>query len=109
MKQAEAFFTEGAERDLRELYDFVATRDSMDQAERLLDRIEAVVADLATSPDRGALPRELLGLGIRDYRQVVFKPYHVIYRHLGAKVVIYLVAEGRRDMGTLLARRMLMG
>ncbi len=109
MKQAEVFFTAGAERDLQELYDFVAAHDSGAQAERLLDRIEALVADLATSPDRGAHPRELLALGIRDYRQVFFKPYRLIYRHTGSKVLIYLVADGRRDLGTLLARRLLTG
>lgn len=109
MKRTEVFFTEGAGRDLQELYDFVAAHDSVAQADRLLDRIEALVANLATSPDRGAHPRELLALGIRDYRQVVFKPYRIIYRRVGEKVVIYLVADGRRDMGTLLARRLLTG
>lgn len=109
MKRTEVFFTSGAELDLQELYDFVADHDSAAQAERLLDRIEILVADLATSPDRGTHPRELSALGIRDYRQVFFKPYRVIYRHTGAKVIIYLVADGRRDMGTLLARRLLNG
>jgi toxin ParE1/3/4 len=109
VKPAKVFFTAGAERDLQELYDFVAAHDSVAQAERLLDRIETMVADLATSPDRGAHPRELSALGIRDYRQVLFKPYRVIYRLTGAKVIIYLVADGRRDMGTLLARRLLTG
>ena len=109
MKRAEVFFTAGAERDLQELYDFVADHDSMAQADRLLGRIETLLADLATNPDRGAHPRELLVLGIRDYRQLVFKPYRIIYRRLGPKVLIYLVADGRRDMGTLLARRLLIG
>ena len=67
------------------------------------------MADLSTSPDRGAHPAELLALGIRDFRQVVFKPYRVIYRRLGSKVYIYLAADGRRDMSTLLARRLLRG
>jgi len=109
VKRAEVFFTAGAERDLQELYDFVAAHDSEVQAERLLDRLEPLVADLVTSPDRGAHPRELSALGIRDYRQVFFKPYRVIYRQTGAKVIIYLVADGRRDMGTLLAQRLLNG
>jgi toxin ParE1/3/4 len=109
VKRVEVFFTAGAERDLQELYDFVAAQDSVIQADRLLDRIETLVADLTTNPDRGAHPRELLALGIRDYRQVFFKPYRVIYRHMGAKVFIYLVADGRRDMSTLLARRLLNG
>ncbi len=109
MKRAEVFFTAGAERDLQDLYDFVAAHDSVAQTEHLLDRLEALVADLATSPDRGAHPRELSALGIQNYRQVFFKPYRVIYRPTGANVIITLVADGRRDMGTLLARRLLNG
>jgi toxin ParE1/3/4 len=109
VKRAEVFFTAGAERDLQELYEFVAAHDSVVQAERLLERVESLVTDLSTSPDRGTHPRELSALGIRDYRQVFFKPYRVIYRCLGTRVVIYLLADGRRDMGTLLARRLLTG
>ncbi len=109
MKQAEVLFTAGAERDLQELYDFVAAQDSVAQAERLLDRIEALVTDRATSPDRGAHPQKLSALGIRDYRQVFLKPYRVIYRCLGPKIIIYLVVDGCRDMTTLLTRRLLNG
>ena len=104
-----AFFTAGLKRDLQKLDDFVAVHDSVAHAERLLDRLEALVADLATRSDRGAHPRELSALGIQDYRQAFFKPYRVIYRPTGANVIIYLVADGRRDMGTLLARRLLNG
>jgi toxin ParE1/3/4 len=45
-------------------------------------------------------------LGIREYRQNFFKPYRMIYRMTGQQVVVYLIADGRRDMQTLLARRM---
>lgn len=48
-----------------------------------------------------------MGLGIRDFRQVAFKPYRVLYRVIGQKVYIHVVADGRRDMQTLLARRLL--
>lgn len=46
-------------------------------------------------------------MGIREYRQTFFKPYRVIYRVIGQRVYIYLIADGRRDMQTLLARRLL--
>ncbi|MEI7614708.1 MAG: type II toxin-antitoxin system RelE/ParE family toxin, partial [Betaproteobacteria bacterium] len=46
---------------------------------------------------------------IQDYRQVILKPYRIIYRVLGGKVVISLVADGRRDMTTLLAQCLLGG
>jgi toxin ParE1/3/4 len=44
---------------------------------------------------------------MRDYRQTFFKPYRVIYRVEGQRVYAYLIADGRRDMQSLLARRLL--
>jgi toxin ParE1/3/4 len=46
-------------------------------------------------------------LGIRDYREVFFKPYRVIYRVMGDTVYVLLIVDGRRDMQTLLQRRLL--
>ncbi len=66
-----------------------------------------VIDSLEQFPERGAYPKEPLGLGIRDFRQVAFKPYRVLYRLIGQKVYIHVVADGRRDMQTLLARRLL--
>ena len=66
-----------------------------------------IVESLTTFPERGAYPKELIALGIRDYRQTAFKPYRVIYRVVGQKVYIYVIADGRRDMQSLLARRLL--
>ena len=52
-------------------------------------------------------PKELMVLGIREYRQICFQPYRMIYRIVGKQVVIYLIANGRRDMQSLLTRRLL--
>jgi toxin ParE1/3/4 len=98
--------TADAARDLDELYDYIAEHDSLASADHVLDRIEKVLQSLATQPERGSYPKELLALGIREYRQNFFKPYRMIYRVSGQQVVVYLVADGRRDMQTLLARRM---
>jgi toxin ParE1/3/4 len=58
-------------------------------------------------PERGDYPKELLALGIREYRQTSLKPYRVIYRVAGSQVIIYLIADGRRDMQSVLTRRLL--
>jgi toxin ParE1/3/4 len=98
--------TADAARDLEELCDYIAEHDSPASAGHVLDRIEKVLESLAIQPERGSHPRELLALGIREYRQNFFKPYRMIYRVSGQQVIVYLVADGRRDMQTLLARRM---
>jgi len=103
----EVFLTEDAARDLEEIHSYIAAHDAPAKAEYDLDRIEEVIESLATFPECGAFPRKFHALGIREYRKTPFKPYRVIYRIMGKRVYIYLIADGRRDMQTLLERRLL--
>ena len=99
--------TDDAARDLEELCDYVERHDAPGRGEHVLERIEKVFESLSTHPHRGNYPKELLDIGIRDYREVFFKPYRVIYRVMESDVYVLLVADGRRDMQTLLQRRLL--
>ena len=103
----EVLITQGAERDLEEIYDHIAEFDSPEKAEYVLGRLLEVAERLATFPDRGPHPKELQALGIREYRQTFFKPYRLIYRVTGKQVFIYLIADGRREIQSLLAGRLL--
>jgi toxin ParE1/3/4 len=96
-------------RDLDDIGDYIAAHDDPAKADYVLTRIEAVIASLALSPERGSHPPEFQRLGMREYRQTFFKPYRVIYRVAAKTVYVYLIADGRRDMPSLLARRMLGG
>lgn len=107
MFRHEVSLTADAERDLEELFDYIATHDSLVAANRILGRIEKSIDDLSAFPERGSFPKELLSIGIKDYRQIFFKPYRLIYRTIENRVYIYLIADGRRDMQTLLMRRLL--
>ncbi len=101
--------TEDAERDLEDIVTYIAKHDSPANAQRVLSRILEIADSLAVAATRGSQPRELRGLGDQEYRQVLFKPYRLIYRVVGQRVAIYLIADGRRDMQSLLARRLLGG
>jgi toxin ParE1/3/4 len=68
-----------------------------------------VVESLSQFPERGSYPKELAALGIKEYRQTFFKPYRMIYRVIGNQVMIYLIIDGRRDMQSVLERRLLNG
>ena len=103
----EVLITQGAERDLEEIYDHIAESDSPEKAEYVLSRLLEVAERLATFPDRGPHPKELQALGIREYRQTYFKPYRLIYRVTEKQVFIYLIADGRREMQSLLVGRLL--
>ena len=105
----EVLLTAGAVRDLEEIAGWIAEHDAPSRADRVLERIEAAIAGLSKFPKRGAHPRELVALGIREYRETFFKPYRIVYRVEGNRVYVHLIADGRRDLQSLLARRLLGG
>lgn len=100
-------FTDDAARDLEEIHEFIRKNDSLNAATHVLDSIEKAVEDLKTLPHRGNHPKELVSLGIKEYREIFFKPYRIIYRVMEKKVFIFLIVDGRRDMQSLLSRRLL--
>lgn len=101
------FLTRDAEADLNELYDYILINDSSRKADYVLQQIEKNLLSLSEFPERGAYPKELLKLGIREYREIFFKPYRIIYRIINKNVYVLLIADGRRDMQSLLQRRLL--
>jgi toxin ParE1/3/4 len=103
----EVFLTADAAGDLEQLYQYIVRHDAPGKAEHVLTSIENICSSLSELPERGVYPKELLALGIHDYREVFFKPYRLIYRVMGNTVYVLLIVDGRRDMQTLLQRRLL--
>jgi len=99
--------SDDAERDIEELYRFLAGRDGLDTAERILDELEAAASSLEEMPERGNIPKELISVGITEYRELHHKPWRMIYRIIGSDVIVYCVVDGRRDMRSFLERRLL--
>lgn len=99
--------TENALRDLEELLDFIATKDSKAAAASVLTHFEKLLKHLEAFPNRGNHPKELVALGMKEFRETHFKPYRIIYRVTAKFVYVELIADGRRDMQSLLSRRLL--
>ena len=99
--------TDGAEQELEAIHDYTSEFDGVANANHVLDELTALVQSLSRFPERGSYTKELVSLGIKEYRQTFFKPYRVIYRVTGSQVIIYLIADERRDMQSVLARRLL--
>lgn len=109
MKHYELRVARDAQQDLQGIYDYIADNDSATKADYVIERIAEAVDSLKTMPARGSHPRELLALGDDEYRQVFFKPYRIVYwiDEAARAVQILLVADGRRDLRTLLMQRLL--
>jgi len=96
-----------AEDDIADIYQYVATHDSVANADRLLNKLEKSCLSLAAFPLRGNIPKELREIGGAEYREMHFKPYRIIYRTHGTNVIIYCVLDGRRDMQSILLQRLM--
>ena len=103
----DVFLVEDAERDIEDIWRYVAAADGIEKADMLIDALEEACSRLSELPHRGNIPKVLQWLGITEYREAHYKPYRIIYRVFENRVIVYCVADGRRDMQSLLQRRLL--
>lgn len=100
------YLARSAKRDLRDIFEYIALGDSFDNAEYVEDQIREVIASLNEFPERGVYPKELAEQGVRDYRELFFKPYRIVYQVEPKRVMVLLIADGRRNMAELLQSRL---
>lgn len=105
----EVILSEPALADLLDINDYYLWEVNERVASNIINSLEAAVNNLAEFPDMGSIPKELLSLGIRQYRQVIEKPYRIFYEIFADKVVVHAILDGRRDMQNLLMQRILRG
>lgn len=103
----QVLLTQGAEQDLEAIYDDLADSDCIASANYALDQLMQAVDSLSVRPERSNYPKELSVLGIKEYRQTACKPYRVVHQVSGNQVFNCPIADSRREMQSLLARRLL--
>jgi toxin ParE1/3/4 len=91
-----------AEADLDEIAFYVATESgSLDMARQVVESITARFPFLAENPYAGRARDSDFGHGRRSFP---VDPYLIVYRVVGAAVLILRVVHGRRDLPRLLRR-----
>ena len=98
--------TEPALQDLLDINDYYLQEVDYKIAENIISNLEYAINSLADMAERGSYPKELLVLGIRQYRQVIVSPYRIIYEPLSGRVIVHAVLDGRRDIQSLLSQRL---
>jgi plasmid stabilization system protein ParE len=101
-------WSDTAESMLDEIVSFIA-EDSPRSAMAVLSRIRARVDGLSQSPQGGRYVPELLEFGIRTYREVIVRPWRVVYRASEGAVHILVVIDGRRNVSDYLLRELYRG
>ena len=107
MKRYTVCLTQEVEADLLDLFEYIARKDAVENAYHVLAELEALILSLEQQAERGHYPPELIEHGVKDYREVLFRPYRVIYEVESNRVFVLACFDGRRDMQLLLERRLL--
>lgn len=96
-----------AERDLKELRQYLISRFSPQAWHSTFQHLKSTVAQLATSPYAGVVPDEIQQLNQRHYCQVLCGMNRVIYEVRENTVFIHIIADTRKDLPSLLMKRLL--
>ena len=100
-------FLRSAERDLMELKDYVLSNFGKIAWRTSYKKIKDAVGRLKKFPLEGRVPDELASLNVTQYRQAVAGMNRVISEVRGPTLYIHIVCDTRKDMQSLLTRRLL--
>ncbi|AZC28399.1 type II toxin-antitoxin system RelE/ParE family toxin [Pseudomonas chlororaphis] len=96
-----------AETDLIELRTYLTQRFSTATWQSSYSSLKQAIRQLATLPYAGVIPEELEQLHIGHYRQILSGMNRIIYEVRDATVYIHVIADTRRDLQSLLMKRLL--
>jgi len=103
--QYDVLWSDTAKNDLYTIVEYVYS-DSPTNALNILDKIETQGNKLSRHSERGRYVPELRELDVYVYRELVVKPWRMIYRFDKVNVYILAVLDGRRNLQSLLIERL---
>jgi plasmid stabilization system protein ParE len=106
MIERRVLWTRTARRDLDTIVAYIAT-DSIQNALSVLDRLRARADSPTTAAESGRLVPKLRSIGVRQYRELVERPWRIIYRIEPDSVMVLAILDGRRELESLLLDRLL--
>lgn len=106
MKRWTVVYGEGAKDDILAITDYIA-RDSSLNADKVLDRLQARIHTLQLLPERGRVVPELQWHGITTVREILERPWRILYQLKDREVLIVAVYDGRRHLNDVLMERFL--
>ena len=104
-KEFQVSWASVAERDLRQIIDYIAM-ESPGNALQILKKIKQEASTLQTSPERGRIVPELQDQGIHIYRELIVAPWRIIYRITETTVYVLSVIDARRNVEDILLVRL---
>jgi plasmid stabilization system protein ParE len=100
-------WSDAAQRDLADIVDYIAG-DSELNAEGVLTRLQSQAESLAQFAERARRIPELRGRKADqqpDWRELLVRPWRIVFAIEGDSVLVLAVVDGRCDFRSWLARR----
>lgn len=105
MTPGPVLWTDTAIEDLGAIIEHIAADDPA-TALAVLDRVQTRAATLASLTSRGRIVPELREIGITHYRELVERPWRLLYRIESGTALVVGVLDSRRELQTLLLERL---
>jgi addiction module RelE/StbE family toxin len=99
-------WTKSAEDDVGDIIDYFKA-DSPIAAFDVMERIRERTSHLADAPLAGRYVPELYAFGYTNYREIIVKPWRIIYRIDGKTVYVILVIDSRRNVEDVILTKLL--
>ena len=101
------FILASAEQDLKEFKAHVIKNFSLSAWQNTFAGIKETIRHLEYFPQPGFISEEIEKLNLTQYRQVLSGMNRIIYEIRHGNIYVHLIADARRDMYSLLTRRLL--
>ncbi|WP_395005355.1 type II toxin-antitoxin system RelE/ParE family toxin [Undibacterium sp.] len=98
---------DSAEQDLKELRAYIVKNFSADTWRTTYAKIKESIRNLQNFPQTGCIPGEIEKLNLTQYRLVLSGMNRVIYEVRQDTIYVHVIVDVRRDMESLLTRRLL--
>ncbi|KLJ00773.1 type II toxin-antitoxin system RelE/ParE family toxin [Luteimonas sp. FCS-9] len=106
MAERVVHWTQTAKHDLSAIIDYIAA-ENPHAALATLDTLQQRTATLESHSERGRIVPELGDAGLSQYRELVVKPWRILYLSGTDAVHVVAVLDSRRDLQTLLLERLM--
>jgi plasmid stabilization system protein ParE len=100
-------FLASAEEDLKELRQYLRHHFDEHTWQASFSKLRQALEQIRSFPMSGVVPEELAELNLAQYRQIISGMNRIIYEVAPDMVYIHIVCDTRRNMTSLLARRLI--
>lgn len=98
---------ESAEQDLQEIKRYVIQRFSSKAWKKTSTQLKATLKQLQQFPYSGNIPQEIALFELHQFQQVICDMNRIVYEIEQDKIFIHMIVDVRRDMKSLLMKRLI--